>query len=161
VIHTSVDSPLGPLLLAGDGRALRRLDFCGSPEQDWRRDDEAFADAREQLAEYFAGRRESFDLALEPVGTPFQLRVWEELRRIPYGATITYADLARRAGRPAAPRAAGHANGRNPIPVIVPCHRVVGTDGSLTGYGGGLESKRFLLELEATATSRRASARPS
>jgi methylated-DNA-[protein]-cysteine S-methyltransferase len=159
VLYAPVDSPLGPLLLAGDGRVLQRLDFGGSPDPDWRRDDDAFADTRAQLAEYFAGRRRSFDLALDPAGTPFQLRVWEELLGIPYGETITYAELARRAGRPTAPRAAGHANGRNPIPVIVPCHRVVGADGSLTGYGGGLESKRFLLELEAT--SRRASARPS
>ena len=154
VRYTSLDSPLGLLLLSGDGGALARIDFGGEPGAGWERDDDAFAEAVAQLAGYFAGDRTLFDLPLAPHGTPFQLRVWRELRRIPYGGTITYAELARRAGRPAAIRAAGHANGRNPLPVIVPCHRVVGSDGTLTGYGGGLDAKRLLLELEAVASRR-------
>lgn len=101
-----------------------------------------------ELAEYFAGRRREFTLALDPPGTPFQREVWGELARIPYGATLSYGELARRIGRPAASRAVGAANGANPIPVILPCHRVIGSDGSLTGYGGGLPIKRALLALE-------------
>lgn len=101
-----------------------------------------------QLSEYFAGSRTTFDLPLDPPGTPFQLRVWELLRRIPYGATTSYGDLARRLGDPLATRAVGAANGKNPIPIIVPCHRVVGSRGELTGFGGGIERKRWLLEHE-------------
>ena len=103
---------------------------------------------RRQLEEYFAGERRAFDLPVAPAGTPFQQRVWEELQRIGYGETITYAELAARIGRPTAIRAAGAANGANPVSIIIPCHRVIGSDGSLTGYGGGLEAKRLLLELE-------------
>jgi methylated-DNA-[protein]-cysteine S-methyltransferase len=116
---------------------------------DWEPADEPFGEVRTQLAEYFDGRREVFDLQLEMQGTPFQLRVWRALQDIPYGETISYGEQARRIGRPADPRAVGQANGRNPIAVIVPCHRVIGADGSLTGYGGGVERKRWLLELEA------------
>ncbi len=159
--YSIAETPIGPLLLSGEGGALARIDFGGEPPEDWRRDGGAFARARSQLAEYLAGRRTAFELELAPHGTPFQLRVWEELQRIPYGATVTYAELARRAGRPDAPRAVGHANGRNPLPIVVPCHRVVGSDGSLTGYGGGLETKRFLLELERGISARRARARQS
>jgi methylated-DNA-[protein]-cysteine S-methyltransferase len=103
---------------------------------------------REQLAEYFAGERREFDVPMQLAGTAFQRRVWEELVRIPYGTTITYAELARRVGRPTAVRAVGAANGRNPISILVPCHRVIGADGKLTGYGGGVERKQWLLELE-------------
>ncbi|HKI91726.1 MAG TPA: methylated-DNA--[protein]-cysteine S-methyltransferase [Gaiellaceae bacterium] len=157
MIAATLDTPIGELLLVGDGRAVHEIRFAGEDASRLQRDAATFADARAQLAEYFAGRRTGFDLPLAPAGTPFQRRVWEELGRIPYGETISYAELARRIGRPTAVRAVGHANGRNPIPVVVPCHRVVGSDGTLTGYGGGLERKRLLLELEA-ATSRRVAA---
>jgi len=161
VIVATLDTPIGELLLAGDGRVLHEIRFAGEPAPAGAQlDDAAFADARAQLADYFAGRHAAFDLELAPAGTPFQRGVWEELRRIPYGETISYTELARRIGRPTAVRAVGHANGRNPLPVVIPCHRVVGSDGTLTGYGGGLDRKRFLLELES-AISRRARARPS
>ena len=156
MIAATLDTPIGELLLLGDGRVVHEIRFAGEPvPADAERDDAAFADARGQLTEYFAGERTDLDFPLAPAGTPFQLRVWAELRRIPYGQAISYAELARRIGRPTAVRAVGHANGRNPLPVVVPCHRVVGSDGTLTGYAGGLERKRHLLELEA-ATSRRA-----
>ena len=113
-----------------------------------RRDDAGLAAVRTQLEEYFAGSRTSFDLALAPAGTPFRQVVWEELQRIGYGETTTYAALAARIGRPSAVRATGAANGANPISIIIPCHRVIGSNGSLTGYGGGIDAKRFLLELE-------------
>jgi methylated-DNA-[protein]-cysteine S-methyltransferase len=152
--YTSIDSPIGELLLLGDGRALRGLymqegqtGLAVQPE--WIRDDERFTETRAQLGEYFDGRRAAFDLSLELAGTPFQRRVWRALLEIPYGETVSYGQLARRLGRLAASRAVGAANGQNPISVVVPCHRVVGSDGALTGYGGGLERKRFLLDLEA------------
>ena len=119
------------------------------PAGDWRRTEEPFRDAVSQLDAYFAGERREFDLALAPEGTSFQRLVWSALTRIPYGETVSYAELARRLGRPFATRAVGAANGRNPIPIIIPCHRVIGSDGSLTGYGGGLTIKRRLLDLEA------------
>ena len=106
-----------------------------------------------QLREYFAGSRREFDVALAPPGTPFQRRVWEELSRIPYGATISYRELARRVGNPAATRAVARANATNPIAIVVPCHRVIGSDGTLTGYGGGLDRKRYLLALEGAAAA--------
>ncbi len=151
--YTVVDSPVGPLtLVATDGvlsglymdRQRHRPDerTFGEP------DAAPFADAAAQLEEYFAGRRTEFDLPLAPAGTPFQHSVWAELRRIPFGETVTYRELAERIGRPTAARAVGLANGRNPICIIVPCHRVVGADGSLTGYAGGLDRKRHLLTLE-------------
>ena len=115
-------------------------------------DERACGTARRQLQEYFEGTRRSFDLRLAPEGTAFQRRVWEELRRIPYGETISYRELAGRIGQPTAMRAVGLANGRNPIAVVVPCHRVIGADGSLTGYGGGLDRKRYLLGLERGQT---------
>jgi methylated-DNA-[protein]-cysteine S-methyltransferase len=117
----------------------------------WQPADEPFAALRAQLAEYFAGARTTFDLPLALAGSPFQLRVWRALQDIPYGATTRYGALARRIGVPSAARAIGVANGQNPVCVIVPCHRVIGADGSLTGYGGGLERKRLLLDLEAGA----------
>jgi methylated-DNA-[protein]-cysteine S-methyltransferase len=108
---------------------------------------------REQLDEYFAGERQEFDVPLKLEGTPFQRGVWRELARIPFGTTITYAELARRIGRPTASRAVGHANGRNPISILVPCHRVVGAGGQLTGYAGGVDKKRWLLERERRVTA--------
>ena len=150
-----LDSPLGPLLLAGDAAGLRRILFsCGgepaSPEPDWRRDPAAAAAVRMQLQEYFAGGRRSFELALVPEGTPFQREVWRALRDVPYGCTVSYGELAAAIGRPRAVRAVGLANGANPLPIVIPCHRVIGADGSLTGYGGGLERKRWLLAHEGT-----------
>ena len=151
--YDSIDSPLGPLLLTGDGHALTGLHMDGRPRADWRRDRAAFAAAAEQLEAYFAGRLTEFDLPLAPRGTPFQLAVWQALREIRYGTTISYGELAARLGRPHAGRAVGAANARNPIGVIVPCHRVIGARGALTGYGGGLERKRRLLELEAAVSA--------
>jgi methylated-DNA-[protein]-cysteine S-methyltransferase len=121
----------------------------GRVPRGWARDPEAFAAVRVQLGEYFSGERRSFDLPLEPAGSPFQLQVWRALREIDYGETLSYGELARRIGRPNAPRAVGAANGANPLSVVIPCHRLVGADGTLTGYGGGIERKRLLLDLEA------------
>jgi len=158
--YTSTDSPIGELLLVGDERALRglymqagRKPMTIAPE--WEHDPAAFSDARRQLSEYFAAERTSFDVALETDGTSFQRRVWRALQDIPYGETISYGELARRIDQPTAPRAVGLANGRNPISVILPCHRVIGADGTLTGYGGGTERKRLLLELEQDAVAPR------
>jgi len=155
-IWTTVPSPVGELLLTGDGRsvgALRLPDTSApaAPAEGEHRDDDAFAEARAQLTEYFAGARTTFDLHLAPTGTPFQLQVWDALCRIPYGSTASYGEVAAAIGRPGASRAVGLANGRNPIAIIVPCHRVIGADGRLVGYGGGLDRKRYLLELEASA----------
>lgn len=151
--HTVLDSPIGPLTVVGDGGAIVGLFMDGGrhlPDPDWfgARDDAGFDEAARQLDEYFAGRRTDFDLPLRPSGTPFQRQVWAALREIPYAWTISYGELARRIGQPHASRAVGLANGRNPISVIVPCHRVIGANGALTGYGGGLERKRHLLALE-------------
>ena len=153
---TRIASPVGDLVLTGDGTSLTGCYFTGSdhastPWEGLVRDDEAFAPAVEQLAAYFAGERTAFDLPLAPSGTAFQLRVWEQLRTIPYGETRSYADVARAIGATSGFRAVGLANGRNPISIIVPCHRVIGANGALTGYGGGLERKRFLLDLERGA----------
>jgi methylated-DNA-[protein]-cysteine S-methyltransferase len=154
MLYTSFDSPIGELLAVGDGQALHGLYMqegrtAISVRRGWELADEAFAEVRAQLAEYFAGERSVFDLPLEMTGSPFQRRVWRALQDIPYGKTTSYGEIARRIGPQADPRAVGQANGSNPIAVIVPCHRVIGADGSLTGYGGGLERKRLLLELEA------------
>jgi methylated-DNA-[protein]-cysteine S-methyltransferase len=154
MLYTSFDSPIGELLLVGDERELHGLYMqegrtAVAIRDDWEPDDEPFAQAREQLDEYFAGRRTTFDLPLKMSGSPFQRRVWHALQEIAYGETISYGELAHRVGEPATPRNVGSANGRNPISVIVPCHRVIGADGSLVGYGGGLERKRILLDLEA------------
>jgi methylated-DNA-[protein]-cysteine S-methyltransferase len=151
VAYTTMASPVGKLLLtAADGRLTglyMPVEVHGTPAGIVR-DDAAFATARRQLEQYFAGERRAFDLHVAPPGTPFQQAVWAELQRIGYGETISYAELAARIGRPTAIRAAGAANGANPISIIIPCHRVIGSNGSLTGYGGGLEAKRALLELE-------------
>jgi methylated-DNA-[protein]-cysteine S-methyltransferase len=152
-----IDSPIGRLLLAGDGDSITQVCFQSGPRPlrapgGWVHDAAPFRAAIAQLGEYFAGRRRAFDLPLAPRGTEFQRRVWRELTAIPYGKTISYGELARRIGKPSASRAVGLANGANPLPVIVPCHRVIGADGSLTGFGGGLPIKRKLLALEeATA----------
>jgi methylated-DNA-[protein]-cysteine S-methyltransferase len=152
---TSIDSPLGPLLLTADDVGLTRLHMDSEkygpsgPRPEWVEDTSAFAEVRRQLDEYFARDRTDFDLALHPAGTPFQLEVWEALTTIPYGEVRSYGQIAEQLGRPGASRAVGLANGRNPIAVIVPCHRVIGAAGSLTGYGGGLHRKRLLLDLEA------------
>jgi methylated-DNA-[protein]-cysteine S-methyltransferase len=155
--YTIIDSPLGGLLLAGEGDVLQRLDMqegrrAIAPRRDWIRDDGALEAPRRQLAEYFAGERTEFDLELELGGTPFQQRVWNALREIPYGETRSYGEQAKRIGSPEAVRAVGHANGQNPIAIVVPCHRVIGANGSLTGFGGGLQNKRRLLDLEAGVT---------
>jgi methylated-DNA-[protein]-cysteine S-methyltransferase len=153
VIYTTVQSPIGELLLLGDGEVVHGLYMQAGRKPvriraAWQRDDSALADAREQLAEYFAGERTSFDLPMQLNGSAFQRTVWHALTAIPYGQTISYGELARRIGRPDLARAVGTANGQNPIAVSVPCHRVIGSDGKLVGYGGGLENKRLLLDLE-------------
>ena len=145
-----MDSPIGELLLAGDEDGLRRVSMSPfTVDAGWSRDDEFFADARDQLEQYFRAERRDFDLELKLDGNAFQLAVWTALREIPYGETVSYGEIARALGHPEAPRAVGSANGRNPVAIVVPCHRVIGADGSLTGYGGGLERKRFLLDLES------------
>jgi methylated-DNA-[protein]-cysteine S-methyltransferase len=154
--YDELDSPVGPLLVAADAAGLRRIHFQQGrgrlpPDPVWRRDPAPFRDLARQLAQYFAGTRRTFDLALAPEGTSFQLETWRALAAIPYGTTISYSELARRVGRPEAVRAVGAANGQNPLPIVVPCHRVIGKDGSLTGFGGGLPAKRALLELEGAA----------
>jgi methylated-DNA-[protein]-cysteine S-methyltransferase len=151
--YTVMPSPIGALVLAGKSGRLACIGFPAgkgtvTPKPDWLRNDTAFAEARAQLGAYFDGRLTRFDLALDPRGTPFQLTVWAELIRIPPGRTISYGELARRIGRPSASRAVGAANGANPLPIVVPCHRVIGTNGTLTGFAGGVETKRFLLALE-------------
>jgi methylated-DNA-[protein]-cysteine S-methyltransferase len=160
MLYTTFDSPIGELLLVGDGRSLHGLHMQEGRTSvevgaGWKQAAAPFAKVREQLDDYFAGRRTIFDVSLTMTGSAFQRRVWTELRKIPYGESISYGELARRIGIPSAVRAVGTANGLNPIAVIVPCHRVIGADGSLTGYGGGLERKRFLLDLEAGALALR------
>ena len=151
--HTVIDSPYGALTLVADDGILCGLymtDQRHRPPQETfgERDDSLFAEAEQQLKAYFAGELTEFTLQLRLDGTPFQRTVWDELRRIPYGETRSYGQLADALGKPAASRAVGLANGKNPIGIIVPCHRVVGADGSLTGYGGGLERKQRLLDFE-------------
>jgi methylated-DNA-[protein]-cysteine S-methyltransferase len=146
-------SPLGTLVLESDGRALTRIRL---PDEEYENDPAArrvrrpglFRDAALQLKEYFAGTRKEFDLPLNPAGTPFQNEVWAELVKIPRGETLSYSELAERVGRPGSHRAVGAANGRNPLPIVIPCHRVIGKSGKLTGYAGGLAAKQKLLELE-------------
>ena len=151
--YSEMQSPAGSLLLAADDAGLRQIIFMNGrdrtqPGRDWVLDRSAFAETIRQLEAYFAGGLESFNLPLAPQGTPFQLQVWRELCEIPYGETISYGELARRIGNPKAFRAVGLANGSNPIPIIIPCHRVIGSNGKLTGYGGGLPIKEKLLALE-------------
>jgi methylated-DNA-[protein]-cysteine S-methyltransferase len=149
-----LDTPIGELLLAGDDDALCLVSFPEGamrrdPDPDWIYNEKPFSAARQQLAEYFAGERREFDLPLRLSGTEFQMSVLQALQQIPYGETTSYADIAERIGRPKAVRAVGAANGRNPVPIIVPCHRVIGSHGDLTGFGGGLDTKEALLRLEA------------
>lgn len=155
IYYTLMESPLDQLLLVSDGEALTGLFMAlhkHGPDvrPEWRREDELplFAKVVDQLRAYFAGKLLAFDLPLKATGTPFQQTVWEELRRIPYGETISYGELAKRIGSPGSSRAVGLANGRNPISIVVPCHRVIGASGKLTGYGGGVERKAALLDFE-------------
>lgn len=163
-VTTTKESPCGPLFCVVDETgAVVRIDFVNGrhprePQEIVAEMQEAgievvedparTAELRRQLAEYFAGERRDFDLPLSPEGTPFERSVWEELRRIPFGETRSYGEIAQAIGRPGAARAVGRANGANPIPIVVPCHRVIGSNGSLTGFGGGLEAKSRLLEIE-------------
>jgi methylated-DNA-[protein]-cysteine S-methyltransferase len=151
--YSYIDSPLGRLLVHGDEQFVTGLFMpqhkgWRGPDASWREADTPFASLRTQLDEYFAGERRQFDVPLKLPGTPFQMRVWQELVRIPFGETITYAQLAQRLGIPTASRAVGHANGRNPVSIIVPCHRVIGANGKLTGYAGGIDKKQWLLDWE-------------
>ena len=150
-IYELVESPIGLLLLLGDGESLSRVEFDGGQRAraQGSRCKGAFADARAQLAEYFEGSRRSFDLPLIMAGTAFQQLAWRALTEIPYGTTRSYGEQAARLGRPGASRALGAANGRNPIPIVIPCHRLVGHNGELIGFGGGVARKRYLLEHEA------------
>ena len=153
MLYCHMPTPVGELLLAGTTEALRLVSFprgkqAQVPTAHWERSDSAFGEVKTQLNAYFAGELKVFDLALDIQGTEFQRTVLAELQNIPYGETRSYKDVAKRIGRPDAVRAVGAANGRNPLPIIVPCHRVVGADGGLTGFGGGLPTKRFLLDLE-------------
>lgn len=145
IYYRTIASPVGPLTLSASAAGLRTVEF-----KNGRRNERhpVLDKAERQLAEYFAGRRTAFDLPLDPQGTPFQLKAWRELSRIPYGATISYGEQAKRIGGARKARPVGQANGRNPIPIIVPCHRVIGASGKLTGYGGGIRIKQFLLHLE-------------
>ena len=153
ILCRRIDSPVGPLMLAADDAGLRHIEFRDNrhpaDRTDWHGGEHPILQTAEtQLAEYFAGSRRDFDLPLAPAGTDFQRSVWQALAKIPYGQTCSYAALARAVGRPKAVRAVGAANGRNPLPIVLPCHRVIGADGSLTGFGGGLPTKQFLLQLE-------------
>ena len=153
VYYSQLQTPVGALLLVAKDGGLREINFPKNgrptaPDPEWRKDDSALGEPIRQILAYFAGDLEDFDLPLAPEGTPFQQSVWKELCAIPYGETISYGELARRIGNPKASRAVGLANGSNPIPIIIPCHRVVGSDGKLTGYGGGLPIKEKLLALE-------------
>lgn len=153
--YAHLDTPIGPLLIAGDLDSVHSIFFAqsGKPvpaEPGWIESHKgAVGEAMRQLREYFAGHRKQFDLALSPKGTAFQMAVWRQLEQIPYGETISYQELARRVGNPKASRAVGSANGSNPIPIVIPCHRVIGSSGKLTGFGGGLPIKRQLLDLES------------
>jgi methylated-DNA-[protein]-cysteine S-methyltransferase len=154
MLYTLIESPLGELLATRDDAGITGLYLPTGknpmvPHETWTRDDAAFADLRTQLGEYFAGVRREFDLPLNASGSQFQKRVWAALLDIPYGETATYGSTALRIGAPTASRAVGLANGQNPISIVVPCHRVIGVNGSLTGYGGGLPAKQWLLAHEA------------
>jgi methylated-DNA-[protein]-cysteine S-methyltransferase len=156
--YTIMKSPIGPLMLAGDERGLRLVHFMTgrrpkSPQRDWTEDKTPFKEVVRQLEAYFNGKLKDFDLPLILDGTAFQLLVWNNLREIPYGETVSYGQLAKRIGSPDAARAVGLANGSNPIPIIIPCHRVIGSNGDLTGFGGGLPLKKKLLALESRQLS--------
>jgi methylated-DNA-[protein]-cysteine S-methyltransferase len=154
MVYDSMETDVaGTLILAGDENGLRHLNFAGGKHpvaigSTWRRDPNHFAAVKVQLEAYFAGECRVFDVPLYPQGTPFQMMVWSALRDIPYGRVVSYQWVADRIGRPRAVRAVGAANGRNPISIIIPCHRVIGKNGGLTGYGGGLDVKQRLIRLE-------------
>lgn len=148
--YTMISTPIGPLAVAGSGRTLTAVRLEGRPHPSWARDDAALEPVAAQLRAYFEGELREFDLDLAPeFGGEFERAVWAAVAEIPYGQTASYLEIANKIGNPAAVRAVGRANGRNPIPIVVPCHRVIGSNGSLTGYSGGLETKRTLLDLEA------------
>lgn len=147
---TFVETPIGEILVAGDADAIHEIHFApATPHDDWTPNDKTLKYATVQLRSYFAGKRRDFDFPLAMHGTEFQHSVWNALRNIPYGETTTYGTLAQIIGRPDAVRAVGAANGANPIPIVVPCHRVIGSNGALTGFGGGIPVKRWLLDHEA------------
>ena len=153
VYYDRFDSPIGLLTVAADDQGVRHILFASNRHdargrEHWRHDADAVAEPRRQLLEYLHGQRRQFELTLAPVGTDFQLQVWHTLAQIPFGATWSYRQLAERIGRPTATRAVGAANGRNPLPIVLPCHRVIGHNGALTGFGGGLPTKAALLRLE-------------
>ena len=153
-----IPSPVGRHLLGGKTSILEMIGFSEgkgvvSPGDDWIQDNSVFKQAEDQLNEYFEGERQQFDLKMKPSGTPFQLSVLAALQQIPFGQTTSYRNIAESIGRPKAVRAVGAANGRNPLPIVIPCHRVIGADGSLTGFGGGLAAKSFLLNLESAGFS--------
>jgi methylated-DNA-[protein]-cysteine S-methyltransferase len=154
VNYAYLETPVGTLLIAGGDAVVERISFprhgkAAKPEPGWQVSQRgAVVEAIRQLREYFAGKRTGFDLPLAPKGTEFQRAVWRQLQEIPYGATISYGELARRVGNPKASRAVGSANGANPLPIVIPCHRVIAGDGSMGGFGGGLPTKEILLALE-------------
>jgi len=154
IYYTTMESPVGTLRLVAEELGLRTVWFVRGrkdekPDAEWKQDAAFFTDVMRQLNAYFAGELREFEIPLLLEGTEFQKRVWKALLAIPYGETISYGELAKKIGEPKAVRAVGAANGQNPIPIIVPCHRVIGSDGSLTGFGGGIENKKRLLELES------------
>jgi len=157
-LYSYMDSPLGDMLVARNEAGLVCLNFQDGdspvmPVAEWQRDDGALVDVATQLTEYFGGTRRTFDLPLVPQGTSFQMQVWQALQTIPYGKTVSYGELAEQIDRPTASRAVGAANGKNPLPIVIPCHRVIGRDGALTGYGGGVHIKAALLMLEGALPS--------
>lgn len=159
IFFSVMKSPIGPLTLTSNGKALTGVYFEGRQgttalDSNWERDDSRLRAATEQLEQYFAGELSAFQLPLSPQGTPFQRKVWDALVRIPFATTLSYGELASRVGVPGGARAVGRANGSNPLAVIVPCHRVIGSDGSLTGYGGGEDRKRWLLNFERRVFNR-------
>jgi methylated-DNA-[protein]-cysteine S-methyltransferase len=159
VSYTVTDSPFGSVCVAGTKRGLIRVGFAYGdrpvgPEAGWQEDPGLLEEAIDQFQEYFQGQRQAFTLPLAPPGTPFQQRVWQELQRIPFGMTLTYRELAEHLGMPQAARAVGHANGRNPLAIVIPCHRLIGSDGRLRGYAGGLTLKQRLLQHESLQFSK-------
>ncbi len=151
--YCAYDTPIGRLVISGEKGKVEQLLFPlealnFEPDSAWEYDRTCFKEILSQLDDYFAGKRKTFSLNLHPIGTEFQKKVWSELEKIPYGETINYGELAKRIGNPKASRAVGAANGKNPIPIVIPCHRVIGKNGSLTGFGGGLDIKKQLLDLE-------------
>jgi methylated-DNA-[protein]-cysteine S-methyltransferase len=159
VNYAYLETPIGTLLIAGDDAAVHQITFpqrggAAKPEPEWQESQRGpVGEAARQLREYFAGKRAAFDLPLAPEGTAFQRSVWRQLQEIPYGETISYGELARRVGNPKASRAVGSANGANPLPIVIPCHRVIAGDGTLGGFGGGLPTKQTLLALERRGSS--------